>query len=357
MKQLILTTDSSSNTSTITIMPGVASRIRDVIGDMKKWSSIHIIYDQNVGDLAHTIAKELKTTYLIMVSQPELHKSFRGVETIIKKLHEAGADRHSLVVNVGGGALIDCGGFAASVYMRGIPFMSVPTTLLAQVDASVGGKTGINACGTKNLVGSFTQPIHVIIDPETVHALPDDHFSSGCAEMLKHGLIIDADYWHTLSSTTMQTLRTDTSLLESAIFRSCEIKHAVVSKDEHENGERKLLNFGHTVGHAIEAYSHTTDHPYLHGQAVALGMIVEAELSEITKQEQEHITTVLQRYNLPTKLRNACDTELLIALMRSDKKNHAGQIKWTLLEKIGTSHYDVTRSLENVRVALGRIMP
>ncbi len=355
MKQLLIKTR-NSHVSTVSIGTGLMDAIPDILGDLSIWSSIHIFYDKNVEELAHSISKSLDNTHLIPISEPEINKSFSGVETAIKALHETKADRHSLVVNVGGGALGDCGGFAASIYMRGLPFVNVPTTLLAQVDASIGGKTGINACGIKNLVGTFTQPLHVIIDPQALVNLPENHFASGCAEMLKHGLISDADYWLELKDHTTSSLRENMATLEAAITRSCEIKHSIVSSDEHENGERKKLNFGHTVGHAIEAQSHTTSEPYLHGEAIALGMIVEAKMSKVSDQDRTDIAQTLRSYGLPTKIRSGLDINSLISLMHADKKNVGGEIKWTLLDAVGVASYDQKRDEALLREALKEIM-
>ncbi len=342
--------------STITVMAGLASHVQRVI-DGKLYSSIHVVYDDEVAELAQKVASQLGTNYLVVIKSPELRKSFSGLEHIINELHQQRADRHSLVVNIGGGALCDIGGFAASVYMRGIPFINIPTTLLAQVDASIGGKTAINACDTKNLVGTFAQPLHVIVDPEVLRDLPDIHFSSGCAEMLKHGLIADENYWQMLSEHAPASLRSNTQELEKVIVRSCEIKHSIVSTDEHELADRKKLNFGHTVGHAVESLSHNTDKPYLHGEAVALGMIAESWLSNISDADRALISRTIQSYGLPIKLSPEYDIASIIKGIRGDKKNKAGHVMWTLLASIGTAVYDQSRTDAEVELAIRKLLP
>lgn len=346
----------TQSSSTIVIQTGVLSRITDYI-DSAKWSSIHVVCDQSVSEDAREIAKNLGTTHIITVENAESAKSFDGLATVCQELAQQQADRHSLVVNVGGGALCDLGGLAASIYMRGISFVQIPTTLLAQVDASIGGKTAINAFHIKNIIGSFAQPELVIIDPAVLTHLPKNQLASGCAEMLKHGLIKDRNYWNKLASHNLDTLFSSSDLLESVIYESCVIKHAVVAVDEHETGERKKLNFGHTIGHAIEAISHNTNEPYLHGEAVALGMIAESKLSKLDNDSLQQISSVISAYGLPITLRLQIDPQDILEKMKADKKNKAGTIHWTLLRSIGDSVYDQAVAEADVVSAIEMLQP
>lgn len=335
MKKLEISIDRKSD-CTIMIGSDVPSNMSKTI-DPNKWTSIHIIYDPAVTQLANTIAAQYDTDYLIPVDNPEDNKTFVGLEKICSQLSAQRADRGSLVVNVGGGALCDLGGFSASIYMRGIPFANIPTTLLSQVDASIGGKTGINAFDIKNLIGTIAQPTHVIIDPQILKKLPRKHIASGFAEILKHGLIADREYWQQLAGLNADEITQNPVLFSSIIYRSNQIKHAIVVSDEREDNNRKKLNFGHTVGHAIESLSHDTDTPFLHGEAIAIGMVVEAELSDLSNSDKKSIKTVLQKYYLPTTIPRSFVAHKILEKMKSDKKNKAGKIRLTLLDKIGSA--------------------
>lgn len=319
------------------------------------WSSVHVVFDVAVSELARKIAASCRTENLIKIDNAEAQKSFAGLEAVCKQLADQKADRHSLVINVGGGALCDLGGFAAAIYMRGIGFVHVPTTLLAQVDASVGGKTAINALEIKNSIGSFTQPRFVIVDVANLRGLSERDFASGCAELLKHGLIADKSLWEELSAIGIKELRADEERLAKILHRSCEIKYAVVAADEHETGERKKLNFGHTVGHAIESLSHTTQEPYTHGEAVAIGMIAEAQLSDLSAEDRTEIKDVIAAFNLPTSSRTGFDHAAIVAKLSQDKKNKGGQVHWTLLKSIGEAVYDQQKDQKAVDMALGEI--
>lgn len=267
-------------------------------------------------------------------------KSIKSVEAIWTAMHEAGCDRKSLVINLGGGVIGDMGGFAASTYMRGIDFLNLPTTLLSQVDSSVGGKTGFNSNGIKNLIGTFDQPIGVIIDTSTLATLPEREFLSGFGEIIKHGLIGDKDYFRQVTAKPPGEF--DQNELADIISRSCQIKAAVVEHDETETGKRKLVNFGHTVGHAVEALSLETDKPLLHGEAISIGMAAEATIStrtgRLSEAELQQIVQTLSNAGLPTS--TSFPTDQIMKKMQSDKKNDSGNINFTLLDRIGAAVYD-----------------
>jgi 3-dehydroquinate synthase len=272
----------------------------------------------------------------IRLADGEAHKSWPAVEQILDALVASGADRRSVIVALGGGVVGDVAGFAAAIYMRGIRFVQVPTTLLAQVDSSVGGKTGINHPRGKNLVGAFHQPELVVTDTSTLATLPAREVSAGLAEVLKHGLLADAGYFFDVSAQLAALRKGDASSLASVIGRSCEIKAAVVARDEREAGERALLNLGHTFGHAIEAL--TGYSRWLHGEAVGCGLALAADLSRrlgmIDAASVEAIGTSLLAAGLPMRI-EGLSTEAAIAAMRGDKKAEGGQIRFVLLERIG----------------------
>ena len=301
-----------------------------------KYSKFFILTDEitSVHCLPALEAKlEGKTYDLIEVSAGEESKTIDFCIGVWKMLIDFDADRHSLMVNLGGGVVTDMGGFIASTFKRGIDFVNVPTTLLAQVDASVGGKTGIDLDSIKNIIGTFTQPKAVFISHGFMETLPERQILSGLAEMLKHGLIADAAYWNELKNSDLS--------LPSAqlIYRSVAIKNEIVIADPHEKGKRKALNFGHTIGHAIETFSLDNDKKHLtHGEAIAIGMVCEAWLSckknGLAESEFREIVDVLMRLYPKYPLQESCYT-VLNSLMKKDKKNEGEHINCTLLNKIG----------------------
>jgi len=276
---------------------------------------------------------------LIEVSAGEESKTIEFCEGIWNTLIDFGADRHALMINLGGGVIGDMGGFAASVYKRGIDFVQVPTTLLSQVDASVGGKTGIDFNNLKNILGTFTSPKAVFIEPAFLETLPSRQILSGYAEMFKHGLIQDANYWNVLKTQDVQVAPSP-----ELVYQSVAIKNKVVVDDPFEKGFRKCLNFGHTVGHAVETYSLQNDQNHLtHGEAIAIGMICEAWLSHkkagLSAAELDEICTVLTALYPKYELEDSC-YDLLHTLMKTDKKNQNGLINCTLLNHIGQCSID-----------------
>ena len=308
-----------------------------------EFSSALIVVDKN---LPLSVIKKIRNalpikSFVTSLSSKDQEKNITNTQKIWQALVDFGCDRKSLVINAGGGMIGDLGGFAASTYMRGIDFLQIPTTLLSQVDASVGGKVGINFLGIKNLIGSFQQPIAVIIDVDLLSTLPRREFISGFAEIIKHGLIADKKYFQFVSQKKLQDFSKDE--LVEIIRKSLQIKAAIVKKDEKENGPRKLLNFGHTIGHAIESLSFESKHPLLHGEAISIGMIAEGKLSNLvgllSNKDYQILEETIISCGLPVAI-SGIRTDRVIAKIKSDKKNNHGKINWTLLKEIGKAVYD-----------------
>jgi len=287
---------------------------------------------------------------LIEINAGEESKDIDFCIGIWKMLIDFAADRQSLIVNLGGGVISDMGGFVASTFKRGIDFVHVPTTLLSQVDASVGGKTGIDINSIKNIIGTFTQPKAVFIAYDFLKTLPARQILSGLAEMLKHGLIADAAYWNELKNSDLRLPAVE------LIYRSVEIKNKVVLADPTEKGLRKCLNFGHTIGHAVETNSLLNDkRPLTHGEAIAIGMICEAYLAHkkagLTEGEFAEIVEVISRLYPKYDLAKANYADLC-TIMLKDKKNQNGKINCTLLTGIGQCSLDHICTEEELRESL-----
>jgi 3-dehydroquinate synthase len=272
----------------------------------------------------------------IIVADGEQAKGWPGVEGLIDALVAARLGRDGLVVALGGGVIGDLAGFAAAIYQRGVPYVQVPTTLLAQVDSSVGGKTAINHARGKNMIGAFHQPRAVIADVATLDTLPARELRAGLAEVIKHGLALDAAFVDWLESNVEKILQRDRAALVYAVRRSCELKAGIVAADERESGARALLNLGHTFGHAIEAG--TGYGAWLHGEAVAAGMVMAAELSllsgMIPKGDVARVRRLLERAGLPVR-GPALGAARMLELMALDKKVAAGRVRFIMLEAIG----------------------
>lgn len=314
---------------------------------VKNYSKVIVITDANLPE------KYLNNFEKIIVPSGEANKSIGTAQIIWRELLRLKTDRKSLILNLGGGVIGDMGGFAASCYMRGVKFVQIPTTLLSAVDASVGGKVGVDFAGVKNLIGSFNQPEAVIIDTDTFKSLPDREFISGFGEIIKHGLICDPNYYNFVTSKKPRDF-SEEELIE-IIAKSCEIKAGIISSDEKESGNRKLLNFGHTIGHALESLSLDSDDYLLHGEAVSIGMVAEAKasvLSGILKEAVlENIEKALLNAGLPIR-RKITDLEKVRELISNDKKSDKGQIKWTLLKGLGEATIDQDLSPEILRNSL-----
>lgn len=294
---------------------------------------------------------------LISIRPGDTHKSLEAVSHVWDELQRVGATRHSLLVCIGGGMVTDLGGFAASTFKRGIAFVNLPTTLLAMVDASVGGKTGINFGGLKNEIGVFSDARTVIIDTSFLATLDDANLRSGYAEMLKHSLIADESMW--AAHVSFQLEKPDLTRLQELVQQSVGVKERIVAADPHEQGLRKALNLGHTFGHAIESLAFSTEavhlQPLLHGYAVAFGLICELYLSVVkcgfpTERMRQTVRFIRENYGV---LPITCDDyPELLRLMRHDKKNTAGVINFTLLSDIGRLRLNQTATDDEICEAL-----
>ncbi|WP_310991859.1 3-dehydroquinate synthase [Aequorivita marina] len=274
--------------------------------------------------------------HILKIETGEEHKTIHTCLKVWKILSEKGADRKSLIINLGGGVVTDLGGFVASTYQRGVTFINIPTSLLAMVDASVGGKNGVDLGYIKNQIGVINPPEMVVLDTEFLKTLPPEHITSGLAEMLKHGIIHSKAYWERVKNADY----TKTNEFESLIWDSIEIKREIVTKDPFENNLRKTLNFGHTLGHAIESYflEASNKTKLLHGEAVAVGMILATYISnKMLNFPSETLTDITNNIlkHFPKQSFTENDIEAIIKLLVFDKKNRNGQVLFVLLEDIG----------------------
>jgi len=289
----------------------------------------------------------------------ETSKSLAQLERLYDACLQAGLERSSLIVALGGGVIGDLAGFVAASYMRGIPFIQMPTTLLAQVDSSIGGKTGINLPGGKNLVGAFHQPSLVLADVSALRTLDPRQFATGMAEVIKHAMIRDAKLFALLEAETARLSERDPAVLEEIVGWNCRIKAAVVAADERESGLRAILNYGHTVGHAVErAAAYGT---YTHGEAIALGMSAEADVARrrgnIGQAVLDRQQGLLARFGLPTRFRQPLHIDELLAAMRHDKKIQSGRLRVVLPTTIGDVQIADDVSEDELRAALGDLQP
>ncbi|NLX17902.1 MAG: 3-dehydroquinate synthase [Desulfobulbus sp.] len=334
----------------ITIGAGIFRQI----GEMLKTAGIAqrygIISDDRVaalyGDLlSATLEKSRVRAELFTFPPGEESKCLQTVEELAGRLAVAGFDRASALIALGGGVVGDITGFLASVYMRGIPFVQIPTTLLAQVDSSVGGKTGVDLPQGKNLIGTFYQPRAVYIDTDVLQTLPKDEFLGGMAEVIKYGASMDADFFHWLRQQHDAIVALDPAVIVPMIRRCCEMKAAVVEQDEQESGLRRILNFGHTIGHAVEAVS---GYELNHGFAVAIGMQAVAELAvrsgRASSAVAEEIGALLHLYGLPLEIPAQYDRVSLRRFMRTDKKASGGRLVFVLPVALGT--VDITDQID-----------
>lgn len=303
-------------------------------------SSIFVITSPTVrghwGDQLEASLKRENLAYRVLeMSDGEPAKRLETVEQLAEQMVEAGADRKSLLVAFGGGVVGDSAGFLASIFMRGLPVVQIPTTVLAQVDASIGGKTGVNLRAGKNLIGTFHQPKAVLVDPEVLSTLPEKEFRAGLFESLKCGVIQDRGLFEFMVRHAKQVLQSDGKAVERVIVGSVRVKAAVVATDERESGLRRILNFGHTIGHALESATSYTQ--LLHGEAVALGMIAATEIARdiglCPAKTSGEIQAAVRNYG-PLPAARASVSEIMSRLM-SDKKTVAGKVHFVLPVKIG----------------------
>ena len=318
------------------------SAVKDVLQE-KAYSKIFVLVDENTGrDCVPVFEKWMKGAFpyqLIEIPEGEAHKNIETSVRVWKQLSDDGADRKSLLINLGGGVVTDLGGFVAATFRRGIDFINIPTSLLGMVDASLGGKTGVDLGVLKNQIGVIQPPVLIWIISEFLGTLPDRQMNNGYAEMLKHGLIADEAYWHQLTQEERQPS------LDEMIRRSVVIKTQIVDQDLKEKDLRKVLNFGHTLGHAIESYflEHKEEDLY-HGEAIAAGMILEGFLSHqlagMAENQLEEIQRVFLR-RFPKLELSGSDVQGIIDLLKYDKKNTHGQINFVLLKHIGSAAIDI----------------
>jgi 3-dehydroquinate synthase len=304
---------------------------------------IAIITDDVVADLyGQQLQKQLQQhkleAHLFTFPPGEQHKTRTTKEALENQLFEKGLGRDTAVIALGGGITTDMAGFLAATYCRGLPLVMVPTSLLGMVDASIGGKTGVDVPYGKNLLGAIYQPKRVVIDPATLVSLPKREFANGMVEMIKHGLIANSEFLHYLETHVQALKNLDSEGIERAIFESCMIKKAIVEQDETEQGKRRLLNFGHTIGHALETLS---TYQLAHGEAVAIGLLVESyfsmRLGLLDGASLIRIKALLQQYGLPLKLPAHYSPQAMLDAMAMDKKSTKGKPRFVVLEAIGSS--------------------
>jgi len=319
-----------------------------------KHSQLVILCDDNTHKHCYPKLTNLPNHKTLVIPAGEHHKSIYACEVLWEQFLDHGIDRHALLINLGGGVTTDLGGFVASCYKRGIAFLNIPTSLLAMVDASTGGKTGINFGEIKNSIGIFNAPKTVLIDQEFLKTLPERHVTNGIAEILKHGFIADQQHVSQLHQAAT------TNNWEPLIRKSVAIKQTIVENDPFEQGERKALNFGHTIGHAIESYSvKHDDSPLLHGEAIAMGMVAEAWLSKkycaLSEQDYQWVVDQIKRY-FSIQSFSTQQISTMISLMKNDKKNESNKILMSLLKEIGkpmvnidVTELDCTESLEQLK--------
>lgn len=286
-----------------------------------------LVTDENVFGAQ---AKKFKGWHTIVLKAGEKYKVQATIDSLLRQLIEAGADRKTTLVGIGGGVITDITGYAASVYMRGIRFGFVPTTILAMVDASIGGKNGIDVGVYKNLVGTINQPDFLLYDYSLLKTLPEQEWINGFAEIIKHSCIKDAPLFRELESNKLKYYRTNKAALGKLIRKNAVIKSTVVERDEFEKGERRLLNFGHTLGHAIENM-----YKLYHGQAVSIGMVAACKISEQLTgfKDTARVTEVLAQYGLPVQYKY--DRQKAFNILKMDKKREKAAMNYVLLDKIG----------------------
>ena len=312
--------------------------------DAESGCSFFILVDENTHQNCLpqliTNVEALISAEIIEIESGEENKTLETCMQLWEALTELGADRHSVLINLGGGVITDMGGFVAATYKRGIRFYNIPTTLLAQVDASTGSKTGVDLGRLKNQIGVFADPQAVYINPGFLSTLPNEQIQSGFGEIIKHALIADKAYWHLIKREFYYEVKNWGNLIKPSL----NIKSSIVIKDPTEKGPRKLLNFGHTIGHALETFALENKRPLLHGQAVALGMLAEAwlstQLTGLSEDEFIEIQIVILS-NFDVFQFEETNFERIIELMGHDKKNVSGQVRLTLLNHIGKGDYDI----------------
>lgn len=330
----------------------------EALGSKEK--KLCILTDSNVeklygGQVQKLLEKVSRKCVLYAFPAGEEHKNLSVVQGVYEFLIQEGFDRKDMLVALGGGVVGDLTGFSAATYLRGIDFIQIPTTLLAQVDSSIGGKTGVDFSAYKNMVGAFHMPKLVYTNLSVLKSLDDRQYYAGMAEVLKAGLIKDRLFYEWLISSMYEIFEKDLDTLEEVVKKSCQIKKMVVEKDPTEQGERALLNLGHTIGHAIEKYM---DFQLVHGECVALGIVAAAFISwkkeMLSMEEYYEIRDMFVPFNLPISI-SEIEPEKVLELTKSDKKMEAGKIKFILLKKVGKAVIDTTVTDEEMLAAICEI--
>ena len=325
----------------ILIHNGILSRSGSLAADLAVAKTAVIITNTTVAPLyLQTVRRSFEqssfSVHDIILPDGEQYKQLSTLDSIYRKLLEIGLDRSSALIALGGGVVGDITGFAASTFLRGVPFIQIPTTLLSQVDSSVGGKTGINLEGGKNMAGTFYQPSIVIIDPDVLQTLDRQEFRSGMAEVIKYGIISDRDFFSFLHQHMQEALHLEPAALVRILQTCCCIKADITSADEREHGIRSFLNFGHTLGHAVETL--TQYRSYSHGQAVAIGMAAAARISHdrgfCSREDAETVLSLLKQAGLPTDIPDRPADEY-VDVMKKDKKHTGSLIRMVLMKNIG----------------------
>ena len=324
--------------------------------NVKAYSAVFILVDENSKEHCLPILMPYLPNFeVIEIQSGEIHKNLTTCEIIWSKLIQANAGRNALLINLGGGVIGDMGGFCASVYKRGIDFIQIPTTLLSQVDASVGGKLGIDFKLIKNCIGAFCNPQTVLIDIRFLKTLPPKEFLSGYAEIFKHALIYDKKYWVQLTNTE-PSLQMDFSFLQEVIHTSVQIKKEVVTADPFEKGLRKILNFGHTIGHAVETwFLENAEVPLLHGEAIVIGMICESFLSnKLNTLSNAQLNYIVDTFSLHYNhhLIPGEALEAILGHIKNDKKNIAKENNFTFLKTIGLAEYNCSAKKEDILASI-----
>ena len=357
MKAKIIRVRSAAGEYAVLCGAGILREAAGEIAKLGEFSSVHVLTSPKVW---RAVGKAVKRAIprdawqnVHLFDDAETKKSMLTVELLCRELTRAGADRKSLIVAVGGGVVGDVAGFVAASYLRGVALVHVPTTLVAQVDSSIGGKTGVNLPEGKNLVGAFYPPRLVLIDTDLLKTLPERQFRSGIAEVIKYGVIADAELFAYLEQNMEKLLRQDSGALEYVIARCVEIKADVVSRDERESGLREILNFGHTFGHALESV--TKYRRYLHGEALAWGMVAASllgrELGITRNDDVSRAASLIRRMGKIPDWPRVTD-KILIAAMFSDKKTRAGKLRFVVSPRIGEAHSSEAVSMEALERAM-----
>lgn len=341
MKETLVTVGLDERSYPIHIRSGLLEHIGPDLHEQQIGNKYGVISDEQVTALYGERFMQSLTAAgiqaeLITFPAGEVSKNLQTIALLASELAQRGFDRKDALIALGGGVTGDITGFLASIYLRGIPFVQVPTTLLAQVDSSVGGKTGVDIPEGKNLIGTFYQPKAVYIDLDVLQTLPDEELRGGLAEVIKYGVIKDTEFFTFLEENREAALALQPEILTKLIARCCEIKAQVVEQDEREGGLRRILNFGHTIGHAVEAAS---EFRLIHGYAVAIGMVAAAELAVrsdcLATQEAERIRSLIAAYGLPTDIPADLDRKRIKAYLRNDKKTVSGRVFYVLPEAVG----------------------